>query len=80
MPTFNIIDNLMVRAGFYAMFRDKMYTDSNWHYIADLSVVYHTAVGPVSLALTKYDLDNWNNTYLTFNFGMLIFSPKGLFY
>lgn len=80
MPTFNIIDNLMVRAGFYAMFRDRMYTDSNWHYIADLSVVYHTAVGPVSLALTKYDLDSWNNTYLTFNFGMLIFSPKGLFY
>ncbi|MBP3483416.1 MAG: patatin-like phospholipase family protein [Alistipes sp.] len=80
MPTFNIIENLMVRAGFYTMFRDDRHTDSRWRYIADLSVVYHTPIGPVSLALTKYDLSNWNNTYLTFNFGLLIFSPKGLFY
>ena len=80
MPTFEIIDNLMVRAGFYTMFRDKSYTASQWHYVADLSVVYHTPLGPVSLAFTKYDLNNWKNTYLSFNFGLLIFSPKALFY
>ncbi len=80
MPTFKIIENLMVRAGFYTMFRDKNYTSSPWHHIADLSIVYHTPIGPVSLALTKYDLDSWKNTYLSFNFGLLIFSPKGLFY
>ncbi len=80
MPTFKIIPNLMVRAGFYTMFRDKDYTSSQWHYIADLSVVYHTPLGPISLALTKYDLRNWRNTYLSFNFGLLIFAPKGLFY
>lgn len=80
MPTFKIIDNLMVRAGFYTMFRDKNYTTSQWHYIADLSVVYHTPLGPVSLAFTKYDLRSWRNTYLSFNFGLLIFSQKGLFY
>lgn len=80
MPTFKIVDNLMVRAGFYTMFRDKNYTASQWHYIADLSVVYHTPLGPVSLALTKYDLQSWKNTYLSFNFGLLIFSPKALFY
>jgi NTE family protein len=80
MPTFKIVDNLMVRAGFYTMFRDKSYTSSHWHYIADLSVVYHTPLGPVSLALTKYDLQSWQNMYLSFNFGLLIFSPKGLFY
>ena len=80
MPTFEIIDNLMVRAGFYTMFRDKSYTASQWHYVADLSVVYHTPLGPVSLAFTKYDLNNWKNSYLSFNFGLLIFSPKALFY
>lgn len=80
MPTFQIIENLMVRTGFYTMFRDKHHTSSNWHYIADLSVVYHTPLGPVSLALTKYDIRNWKNMYLSFNFGLLIFSPKGLFY
>ncbi len=80
MPTFKIIDNLMIRAGFYTMFRDKTHTASQWHYIADLSVVYHTPLGPVSLAFTKYDLQSWRNMYLSFNFGLLIFSPKGLFY
>ncbi len=80
MPTFQIAENLIVRAGFYTMFRDKNHTASQWHYIADLSVVYHTPLGPVSLAFTKYDLQNWKNTYLSFNFGLLIFSPKALFY
>lgn len=80
MPTFKIIDNLMVRAGFYAMLRDKNHTASHWHQIADLSLVYHTPIGPVSLALTKYDMTSWKNTYLSFNFGLLIFSPKALFY
>ena len=80
MPTFEIIDNLMVRAGFYAMLRDKNHTASHWHQIADISLVYHTPIGPVSLALTKYDMTSWKNTYLSFNFGLLIFSPKALFY
>ena len=80
MPTFNVIENLMVRAGFYAMFGDRRYVASQWRYIADLSVVYRTPIGPVSLSLTKYDLSDWHNTYLTFNFGLLIFAPKGLFY
>jgi len=81
MPTFNIIDNLYVRAGFYAMFRDRLHSDaSRWQYMADLSVVYRSFVGPVSLSLTKYGLRNGNNFYLTFNFGYLLFAPKGTFY
>ena len=48
--------------------------------IAEASLVYHTPIGPVSLALTKYDLRNWKNMYLTFNFGYAIFAPKGTFY
>ncbi len=81
MPTFRIIENLYVRAGFYAMFRDRGYLDaSQWQYMADLSVVYRSFVGPVSLSLTKYGLRNGNNFYLTFNFGYLLFAPKGTFY
>lgn len=80
MPTFNIIENLMIRGGFYAMYRDRRHVASQWQYIADLSVVYHTIVGPVSLSVTKYGLSSWRNTYLTFNFGLLIFAPQSTFY
>jgi len=34
----------------------------------------------VSLALTKYDLRNWKNMYLTFNFGLMAIAfrtPEG---
>lgn len=81
MPTFRIIENLYVRAGFYAMFRDRGFADAaRWQYMTDLSVVYRSFVGPVSLSLTKYGLRNDNNFYLTFNFGYLLFAPKGTFY
>lgn len=80
MPTFRIIENLMVRGGFYAMYRDKQYVDSRWRYVADLSVIYRSIVGPVSLSLTKYGIRNSNNLYLTFNFGYLMFAPKSTFY
>ena len=55
-------------------------SDRNWHFIAEASLVYHTPIGPVSLALTKYEVDSWKNMYLTFNFGYAIFAPKGTFY
>ena len=81
MPTFRIVENLYVRAGFYAMFRDRGYAGgSRWQYMSDLAVVYRTFAGPVSLSLTKYGLRNGNNLYLTFNFGCLLFAPKGTFY
>lgn len=81
MPTFDFTSNFFFRAGFYAMYRERYFTgDKHWQYIAEASLVYHTAVGPVSLALTKYGLDNGRNMYLTFNFGYAIFSPRGTFY
>ena len=89
MPTFDLMPNFFFRTGFYAMFRAKRAyvpgsrsttADERWHYIAEASLVYHTPIGPVSLALTKYDLRNWKNMYLTFNFGYAIFAPKGTFY
>ena len=89
MPTFDLMHNFFLRTGFYAMFREKRsfvpgvsgpVEDKRWHYIAEASLVYHTPIGPVSLALTKYDLRNWKNMYLTFNFGYAIFAPKGTFY
>lgn len=86
MPTFDLLPNCFFRTGFYTMFREKWdfnplgNADERWHYIAEASLVYHTPIGPVSLALTKYDLKNWRNMYLTFNFGYAIFAPKGTFY
>ncbi len=91
MPTFNIIPNLFLRTGVYTMWRDSRpyaYRDSgrgrvpdrSVHYMAEASMVYHTPVGPVSLAFTKYDLNSNDNMYLTFNFGYTIFAPRGIFY
>lgn len=86
MPTFDLMPNCFFRLGYYAMYRDKRPfnpvsdTDERWHHVAEASLVYHTPIGPVSLALTKYDLKSWKNMYLTFNFGYAIFAPKGTFY
>ena len=89
MPTFDLLPNFFFRTGFYAMYRSARSgvpavptasPDRRWHYIAETSFVYHTPIGPVSLALTKYDLRDWRNMYLTFNFGYTIFAPKGTFY
>ena len=90
MPTFDLLPNFFFRVGMYAMYRERRDfegilsdpdgTDSRLHCIADASLVYHTPVGPVSLSLTKYDLRNWNNMYLTFGFGYALFAPKGTFY
>ncbi len=88
-PTFDLMPNFFLRTGFYAMYRNKnKYEQStlvNWedrqmHYISELSLVYHTPIGPVNLSLIKYDLNDWRNAYLMFNFGYPIFAPKGTFY
>lgn len=92
MPTFKLIPNLFFRTGFYAMCREKRdylpYSantgfdteERRVHYIVDTSLVYHSPIGPISLGLTKYNLHNWKNIYLMFNFGYTLFSPKGTFY
>ncbi len=80
MPTFRLIPNLYLRAGMYAMLRDSQVYNEYIHYISDLSFVYHTRIGPVSLSLTKYNLDTKNNLYVMFNFGYPIFAQRGLFY
>ncbi len=85
-PTFDLMQNFFLRTGFYAMYRDKRDfapfggRDERMHYVSELSFVYHTPIGPVSLSLTKYDLKNWDNMYLTFNFGYMIFAPRSTFY
>lgn len=91
MPTFTFMPNLFLRTGFYTMrreARDFAFADDGqtklkdraWHNIIDASLVYHTPIGPVSLALTKYNLHSWQNMYITFNFGYTIFAPQGTFY
>lgn len=80
MPTFNIFNNFYVRAAYYVMYKDNNISDTRWQHIADLSFVYKTRLGPVNLSLTKYGFNSKNNMYLTFNFGYLLFQPKGTFY
>ena len=79
MPTARIVGNLYARVSLYAMLRDK-YNDALMHYLSDVSLIYHTPIGPVSLSLTKYGFNTKNNLYLTFNLGYAIFGNKGLFY
>ena len=88
-PTFNLTSNFFLRMGFYAMYRSKNHYEVsnlvNWrdrqqHYISELSLVYHTPIGPVNLSMIKYGLNDWNDAYLMFNFGYPIFAPKGTFY
>ncbi len=76
MPTLNIMPKMLLRTGMYTMASKA----NKWQYIAESSLVYHTSLGPISLSLTKYDIRNWDNMYLTFNFGIAMFSPKGTFY
>jgi len=80
IPTFSFTPQFLFRAGFYALYRDRETARSEMHYITEASLVYHTSLGPVSLSLTKYDLDSSRNLYLTFNFGYAIFAPRGTFY
>lgn len=89
MPTFDLMPNFFFRIGVYAMYRDRRDAlpvvrtaeqDRQLHWIAEASLVYHTPIGPVNLALTKYELHRGRNMYLTFNFGYPIFAPKGTFY
>ena len=79
MPTVRLYDNLYARVSIYAMLRDR-FKGRAVHYMSDLSLIYHTPIGPISLALTKYNLHNDKNLYLTFNFGYAIFGRKGLYY
>jgi len=81
MPTFDFSDRFFLRTGFYAMFAERSEpSEERMRYIVDASLVYHTAIGPVSLSLTKYNIENWDNLFLTFNFGYAMFRPRGIHY
>lgn len=81
MPTFRLWEHLYLRTSFYAMYRRaEMGITDNLQYIADISVMYRTLVGPISLSVTKYGLKNGNNLYMSINFGYPLFVPKGTFY
>ena len=80
MPTFELVKNVFLRGGFYAMLRDPLEVDDYMHYMSELSFVYHTRVGAVSLAVSKYDISTTDNFYVTFNFGCPIFGRRSLFY
>ncbi len=89
IPSVKLWRDLSLRLEAYAFARDNLDDDSStiernstieFEYIAQSSFVYATRFGPLSLAVTKYGVENWQNCYLTFNFGATIFAPKGTFY
>lgn len=80
MPTFSLMKNFYLRGGFYALLRDPLVADEYMYYMTDVSFVYHTRIGALSLSVTKYDLESWNNCYVTFNFGYPIFGKRGLYF
>ena len=80
MPTFKLLPNFYLRGGVYAMLRDPHGIHDYLHYIADLSFVYHSPIGPASLSVTKYNFQTRNSLYVMFNFGQPIFGGKGMFY
>ncbi|MFR9503606.1 MAG: patatin-like phospholipase family protein [Rikenellaceae bacterium] len=89
IPTFDLGSNMLLRTGFYGLYRNAYSIDGvteslisarRHHYIVESAFVYNSSLGSLSLSLTKYDLHDWNNLYLTFGFGIPIFAPKGTFY
>lgn len=80
MPTFSLMKNFYLRGGFYALLRDPLVADEYMYYMTDVSFVYHTRIGAVSLSVTKYDLKTWDNCFITFNIGYPIFGKRGLYY
>ena len=81
MPTFRLYDNLYLRPAFYAMYRRaEAGINEQWQYISDISVIYKTIAGPVSLSVAKYGIKNSNNLYMYINFGYQLFAPKGTYY
>ncbi len=80
--------DLSVRSQFNAMLSDKYSDDQvvqlsdgyKIETIAQVSIVYVSPIASMSLSLTKYGIEDWNNMYLTFNLGWPIFSTRGIFY
>jgi len=50
---------------------------SDYYLQAMAALVYHTGLGPVSLALNYYEKQN-TNFYITLNFGYILFNKRGL--
>ncbi|MFR9523030.1 MAG: patatin-like phospholipase family protein [Rikenellaceae bacterium] len=89
IPIVNIAPNMLLRTGFYGMYRSNYSIDGidpdiigsdRLHYVSEASLAYNSSLGALSLSLIKYDLNDWNNLYLLFGFGVPIFSPKGTYY
>ncbi len=82
MPTFDITRNFFFRLSGYAMYGDcpPQTSPYNWRIMAQAQFVYHSPIGPASLALTKYGFRSRHDLFLTFNFGYAIFAPRGTFY
>ena len=85
MPTFHFAPNLYLtgRGYFYLPVADlseiKNGVKQRPRYMADLSLVYQSIIGPASISLSQYDTRS-NNWFITLNIGFTMFNEKGLFY
>lgn len=89
IPTIMFSDKFYFRTDAYAFLPDDLNQTydgikQRLRYIFGGTVVYQSIAGPISLSLSKYDLNSSttgsNNWFLSFNFGYTIFNKKGLFY
>ncbi len=89
VPIFDLGSSMLLRTGFYAMCRPNYSVEGvnpgvigsdNIYYVSELSLVYNSSLGALSLSGIKYDVSSWKNCYITFSFGVPIFSPKGTYY
>ena len=63
-------------ADFTAYKNDNYFSD--YYLQAMAALVYHTGLGPISLALNYYEKQN-TNFYITLNFGYILFNKRGLY-
>ena len=85
IPTFEFGPRFYLKNSVYAFLPEdanKSTADvrKRLRYIFNSSLVYQTHIGPISLALSKYDATTSHNWFLTFNFGFMLFNGSGLFY
>lgn len=88
MPSVRLWRELSLKCGLYAMARPEFNDTTSaerdsgitLQYTSEVALSYKTSVSALTLSLSKYNVENWNNLYLTFNYGFMIFSPRGTMY
>lgn len=81
MPIFKINEEAYLKASAYCFkpnIENWRNLRSNMKYIVDVSIVYQSLIGPISLSYSYYTLSQMRRNYVMFNIGVLLFKPKGI--